>query len=106
MLDRKKAQVRSEGQRLAWIVSCYFLQSRIPLFTKHRNTIPLEQSMHLQLGFGLVYFGFWSLEYLSTSIDVHSLPSLDTAIWSVKLLNPLHCVPRHSLFFFKFCQLS
>lgn len=61
----------------------YFFQSRVPLFTKHRNAIPLEQSMHLQLGFGLVHFGFWSLEYLSTSIGVHSLPSLGTAIWSV-----------------------
>lgn len=77
----------------------YFFQSRVLLFTKHRYSIPLDQSVHLQLGFGLVQFGFWSLEYLSTSIDVHSLPSLGTVIWSVKLLNPLHCIPRHSLFF-------
>lgn len=66
----------------------YFFQSTVLLFTKHRYSVPLDQSVHLQLGFGLVHFRFWSLEYLSTNIDVHSLPSLGTVIWSVKLLNP------------------
>lgn len=85
------------GERRPWILwvlyACYVFYFRAEYLSlpKTKYSIPLEQLVHLQLGFGLVHFVFLT----SASCLSWAQPS---GVWSSWI--HLHCIPGHSLFYF------